>query len=223
MLGPTTLYLAERDHTIELPPAIEESLGVRYHSESNTVLLAGSDVSFYLKARPPSLSLRFNYVKQFHLQVYSWGDNNNHTDKWLPPGSMVTIRTSTFVFPSDVPLGLRPFSVGYRFQGWQGTVESKSSSLSFALEQPTSMTALWVPYNLHIVIKDALILIFTSLTGALLVSRRRKAMSSEKKRRSEKDIETLLRRLETLKASGAIPESVYGKLRSEYEKRRGKD
>ena len=220
MLGPTTLYLAERDHKIEVPSAIEDSPGVRYYSESNTVLLAGSDVSFYLKAR--SLSLRFNYVKQFHLQVYSWGDGN-HTDEWLPPGSMVTVRTSTFVFPSDVPLGLRPFSVAYRFQGWQGTVESKSSTVSFTLNQPTNMTALWVPDYSPIVTTDALILICASLMGVLLVSRRRKAIPAEKKPRSETDTETLLQRLETLKASGAISESVYGKLRSEYEKHRGKD
>ena len=200
--------------------AIEDSPGVRYYSESNAVLLTGSDVSFYLKAR--SLSLKFNYVKQLRLQVYSWGDGN-HTDEWLPPGSMVTVQTSTFVFPSDVPLGLRPFSVAYRFQGWQGTVESNSSTVSFTLNQPTSMTALWVPDYSSIVTTGALILICASLMGVLFVSRRRKAIPAEKKPRSGTDTETLLQRLETLKASGAISESVYGKLRSEYEKRRGKD
>jgi hypothetical protein len=220
MEGTATLYLSERDHTIGVPSAIEDSPGVRYYCERDTILLARSDVSLYLKGKAHSLILGFNFLKQFHLQVYSWGDNNNHTDQWLPPGSIVTIRASTFVFPSNVPLGLFPFTVAYRFQGWQGTIESKSSSLSFALDQPTSMTALWVPDYLPIFTTSALILIFTLFMGALLVSRRRKAMPSE---RSGIDAETLLRRLETLKASGAIPESVYGKLRSEYEKRRGKD
>ncbi|MGA2239483.1 MAG: hypothetical protein ABSG74_09745 [Candidatus Bathyarchaeia archaeon] len=213
-------YLAESGHKIEVASAIEDSPGVRYYCESNTVLLAGSDVSFYLKAS--SLSLRFNYVKQLRLQVYSWGDGN-HTDQWLPPGSMVTVRSSTFVFPSDVPLGLRPFSVAYRFQGWQGTVESKSSTVSFALNQPTSMTALWVQDYSPIITTGALILICASLMGVLLVSRRRKAIPAEKKPRSGTDAETLLQRLETLKASGAISEFTYEKLRSEYERRRGKN
>jgi hypothetical protein len=220
MLGPATLYLTERDHSIGVPSAIEDSPGIRYYSESNTVLLAESEVSFYLKAG--SLSLKFSYVKQLRLQVYSWGDGN-HTDEWLPPGSMVTVRTSTFVFPIGVPLGLRPFSVVYRFQSWQGTVESASPTVSFTLNQPTSMTALWVPDYSLIVTTDALILICVSLVGVLLVTQRRRAVLTEKKSRSDTDTETLLQRLESLKASGAISNSVYEKLRSEYEKRRGSD
>ena len=76
---------------------------------------------------------------------------------------------------------------------------------------------------LAIATTGTLILISASLVGVLIVRRRRKAISAEKELRSGTDAETLLRRLETLKASGAISESVYGNLRSEYEKRRGKD
>jgi len=220
--GSTTMYLRESGHEIRVPWIIEDSPGIRYYCESrsNTVLLTRSDISSYLEVG--SLSLTFDYVKQLRLQVYSWGDGN-HTEKWLPPGTMVTVRTTPFVFPSDVPLGLRPFSVAYRFQGWQGTVESKYPTVSLPLEQPTNMTALWVPDYSPVIITDALILVCTSLTGVLLVSRRRKTMPSERKPVSETAVGTLLQRLETLKASGAISESAYRKLHSEYEKRRGKD
>jgi hypothetical protein len=218
--GSAAMYLREGGHEIRAPWTIEDSPGVRYYCERNTVSLSRSDVSSYLKAG--SLSLTFNYVKQFRLQVYSWGDGN-HTVKWLPPGSTVTVRASPFVVPSDVPLGLRPFSVAYRFQAWKGTIESKSPTVSLQLNQPTNMTAVWVPDYSPVIITDALILICTSLIGVLLASRRRKTMPAEKKPVSGTTLDTLLQRLETLKASGVISESAYERLRSEYEKRRGKD
>ncbi|MGA2239484.1 MAG: hypothetical protein ABSG74_09750 [Candidatus Bathyarchaeia archaeon] len=43
-----------------------------------------------------------------------------------------------------------------------------------------------------------------------------------KQGKSKVDYDTLLQRLETLKASGSIPESAYAKLKSEYEERRRK-
>jgi uncharacterized protein YlbG (UPF0298 family) len=48
-------------------------------------------------------------------------------------------------------------------------------------------------------------------------------MPSERKPVSGTAVDTLLQRLETLKASGAISESAYRKLHSEYEKRKDKD
>jgi hypothetical protein len=57
----------------------------------------------------------------------------------------------------------------------------------------------------------------THMSQPLLVAR-----GLTKQGKSKVDYDTLLQRLETLKASGSIPESAYAKLKSEYEERRRK-
>jgi len=131
-----TVWLSEAvEHEIKVPEAIEVDPGTRYYCEQNKVTLSASHTDIaYLQIR--SLSHTFNYVRQFLLSFDS-GVGGNQTVGWINAGSSVVIKTSEFVAGA---LGIR-----YRFVGWSGTISSVSSTVSFVMNGPVKVTAMWAP------------------------------------------------------------------------------
>jgi hypothetical protein len=207
-----TLWLGEgTEHEIRMPKVIDVDPSTRYYCEENLLSLSSSDVSSYLKTRPHSLLHTFMYVEQFPLRVNSWADDNQ-TLRWFDTGSSVTIETDRFAVPSNISLLFRFLGVRYRFLGWTGTIESDSPTVSLVMNRPINATALWAVDYSQTLVAGAVLVISTGLLALLLIIITKSAV--------QVDYETLLQRLETLRASGAISEHTYTRLRSEYEKRR---
>jgi len=198
-------WLSEGRHEIVVPQIFEGDPGIRYYCEENTVVLTGSQVSDYLHAR--SFSHVFKYVKQFSLNVDPGVAGNRTVGKWIDAGSVVTVRTDALV---QTPLGVR-----YQFSAWKGSIEANSSEVSFVMDKPVNMTAQWTAdYSLPVL--GGVVAAVSAGSLALVAARLAKRTGRKV------DYDTLLQRLETLKASGVISESTYAKLRSEYERGRKK-
>jgi hypothetical protein len=195
-------WLSERDHVIAVPKNFSDNPGTRYYCEENMLILTGSQVSAYLHDYAGSFTHTFSYVKQFLLKVDP-GVAGNQTVKWIDAGSSVVVRTDALV---QTPLGVR-----YHFLAWKGSIDANSSEVSFVMDKPVNMTAQWtVDYTLPIL--GSIVAAISAGSLALVVSRR------TKQTKSKVDYDILLQKLETLKASGSISESVYVRLRTEYEK-----
>jgi len=217
----TMLWLAEKtSHYIRAPQTVQEEPGIRYYCEDNTITLSDSDI---LLAEPFGyFSHTFMYQKQFLLRFNSWADGNQ-TGEWLDFGRSVTVEVSPFAVPENIPLLFRILGIRYRFYGWNGIADSDSPRVTFAVERPMNVTALWTEDYSQSVPRVALAAIFTGLLAlVLVVTRSRLGSTRAKKPPLELKYDTLLERLETLKASGTISESAYMRLRSEYERRRGR-
>ena len=195
-------WLSEGDHVIAVPKNFSDNPGTRYYCEENMLILTGSQVSDYLHHNAGSFTRTFSYVKQFLLKVDP-GVAGNQTVKWIDAGSSVVVRTDALV---QTPLGVR-----YHFLAWKGSIDANSSEVSFVMDKPVNMTAQWtVDYTLPIL--GSIVAAISAGSLALVVSRR------TKQTKSKVDYDILLQKLETLKASGSISESVYVRLRTEYEK-----
>jgi hypothetical protein len=201
-------WLSEGYHVIAVPQIFLDNPGTRYYCEENTLILTGSQVSAYLHNYAFTHTLvgafthTFGYVKQFLLKVDP-GIAGNQTVKWIDASSSVVVRTDALV---QTPLGVR-----YNFLTWKGSIDANSSEVSFVMDKPVNMTAQWTAdYTLPVLGGVVAAVSAGSLT---LVATRR-----TKQTRPKTDYDTLLQRLETLKASGSISDSAYARLRAEYEK-----
>jgi len=195
-------WLNEGNHEIAVPKIFSDNPGTRYYCEENTLALTGSQVSAYLHKYAGGFTHTFSYVKQFLLKVDP-GVAGNQTVKWIDAGSNVTVRTDALV---QTLLGIR-----YHFLAWKGSIDASSSEISFVMDKPVNMTAQWTAdYTLPVL--GGVVAAVSAGSLALVVSRR------TKQTKSKADYDVLLQKLETLKASGSISESVYVRLRTEYEK-----
>jgi len=196
-------WLSERDHVVAVPKNFSDNPGTRYYCEDNMLILTGSQVSAYLHDYAGAFTHTFSYVKQFLLKVDP-GVAGNQTVKWIDAGSSVMVRTDALV---QTPLGVR-----YHFLAWKGSIDANSSELSFVMDKPVNMTAQWTAdYALPVL--GGVVAAVSAGSLALVATRR------TKQTRSKIDYDTLLQRLETLKASGSISDLAYVRLRTEYEKR----
>jgi hypothetical protein len=196
-------WLSERDHVVAVPKNFSDNPGTRYYCEDNMLILTGSQVSAYLHDYAGAFTHTFSYVKQFLLKVDP-GVAGNQTVKWIDAGSSVMVRTDALI---QTPLGVR-----YHFLAWKGSIDANSSELSFVMDKPVNMTAQWTAdYALPVL---GGVVAAVSAGSLVLVATRR-----TKQTRSKIDYDTLLQRLETLKASGSISDLAYVRLRTEYEKR----
>jgi hypothetical protein len=209
-----TAWLSEGTaHDIRVPKAIEVDSFTRYYCEENSVALSASHVEIAsLQIR--SFSHAFNYVKQFLLRFDSWAEGN-HTAEWFDAGSTVTVEVQPFAVPDDVSLLFWAFGFRYRFSGWNGTADRTSPIVSFVLEKPMNITALWSEDYSQILPRVGITAVFMGLIALALL-----ALLVTWKTAPGVDFDLLLQRLETLKASGAISESAYARLKSEYERRK---
>ena len=193
-----TLWLTEEPHTISVPQIIGIEPGVRYYCEKSWISLA--QVSAFLRMK--SYSHTFDYVKQYLLQVDP-GVAGNQTVRWTNAGSSVTVRTDALV---QTLLGVR-----YYFSAWHGSLDADSPEVTFVMDRPVNITAQWTAdYTLPIL--GGIVAAISAGSLALVISRRRKQTELKV------DYDVLLQKLETLKTSGSISESVYVRLRTEYEK-----
>jgi hypothetical protein len=196
-------WFSERDHVVAVPKNFSDNPGTRYYCEENTLILTGSQVSDYLHHLPGAFTHTFSYVKQFLLKVDP-GVAGNQTVKWIDAGSSVVVRTDALV---QTPLGVR-----YHFSAWKGSIDANSSEVFFVMDKPVNMTAQWtVDYTLPVL--GGVVAAVSAGSLALVATRR------TKQTRPKVDYDTLLQRLETLKASGSISDLTYVRLRAEYEKR----
>jgi hypothetical protein len=102
--------------------------------------------------------------------------------------------------------------VRYYFSAWKGSIyDMDFPEASFVMDRPINMTAQWtVDYTLPIL--GSIVAAISAGSLALVATRR------TKQTRPKTDYDTLLQRLETLKASGSISDLAYVRLRAEYEK-----
>jgi hypothetical protein len=196
-------WLSEGNHEIAVPKSFSDNPGTRYYCEENKLVLTGSQISAYLHQRAGSFTHTFSYVKQFLLKVDP-SVAGNQTVKWIDAGSSVTVRTDALV---QTGLGVR-----YYFSAWKGSIyDMNFPEASFVMDRPINMTAQWtVDYTLPIL--GSIVAAISAGSLVLVVSRR------TKQTKSKVDYDILLQKLKTLKASGSISESVYVRLRTEYEK-----
>jgi hypothetical protein len=196
-------WLNEGNHEIAVPKIFSDNPGTRYYCEENTLALTGSQVSAYLHKYAGGFTHTFSYVKQFLLKVDP-GVAGNQTVKWIDAGSNVTIRTDALV---QTLLGIR-----YHFLAWKGSIDANSSEVSFIMDKPVNMTAQWTTdYTLPVL--GGVVAAVSAGSLAIVATRR------TRQTRPKIDYDTLLQRLETLKASGSISDLAYVRLRAEYEKR----
>jgi hypothetical protein len=197
-----TFWLSEGYHVIAVPQIFSDNPGTRYYCEENTLMLTGSQVSVYLHYYRGAFTHTFSYVKQFLLRVDP-GVAGNQTVKWIDAGSSVVVRTDALV---QTLLGVR-----YHFLAWKGSIDANSSEVSFVMDKPVNMTAQWTTdYTLPVL--GGVMAAVSAGSLALIATRR------TKQTRPKIDYNTLLQKLEALRASGSISESVYVRLRTEYEK-----
>jgi len=195
-----TLWLSEGSHTITVPQIIGTEPGVRYYCEENRVHL--SQVSAFLGMK--SYSHAFNYLKQYLLQI-DRGVAGTRTPKWVDAGSNVTIWTDLVVN------GLA--GVKYDFVAWTGSIDTNRASVSFVMEKPMNVTAIYAPNYSQVIFGGVAAVIIVGAIALVFARRSRKD-------RPKADYDLLLQKLETLKASGSISEPAYARLRAEYEKRK---
>jgi hypothetical protein len=196
-------WLSEGDHAIVVPKNFSDNPGTRYYCEENMLILTGSQVSAYLHDYAGAFTHTFSYVEQFLLKADP-GVAGNQMVKWIDAGSSVVVRTDALV---QTPLGVR-----YHFLAWKGSIDANSSEVSFIMDKPVNMAAQWTAdYTLPVL--GGVVAAVSAGSLALVATRR------TKQTRPKIDYDTLLQRLEALKASGSISDLAYVRLRAEYEKR----
>jgi hypothetical protein len=210
------LWLSEGEHLLSVPENVEVTQGARYHCTDDNSRIEVNQFSL----QAGTFSHTFGYVAQFLLRVDT--ADGNQTEMWIDAGSMVVVSADPSGLPPDVPLILRVFQFRGRFlewttDAWLPVVDLKSPTISLAMDQPVNFTA--TRRTEHSTMTVLMGLASAGLLGALSIA----SWSFHKRKLSMKlksapiDRIVLLQRLEALKASGAISEATYSRLRAEYE------
>ncbi len=197
-------------HEISVEDAVYAGPGTRFFCKQSKILVA--------KATAP----KFIFNLQYYLGIDSSHGNVTGTG-WYDYKTIATARVDPVAIPAEGIFGL--LGIRVIFYGWNGT-ESREPEVTVLMDGPKNITAQW---------KDDFILLETwvgaivaSSVGLGEVARHRSRKHSVGTALPEKLLQpeafmAYLGRLESLHKEGTITDSAYAVLKSEYEKRIGRN
>lgn len=217
----------QESHVIEVEQSVDGGNGVRYYCASNIASVSSDS------------TCRFVYVKQYFLKVESvFGSCLG--EGWQNAGENANFSVS----PQSLSMSGLQGSLGFKyvFDRWSGDSSTASTQGTILMDGPKRVTAIWrEDYSLPIIVFSVLAIV-GGYSGFRLAKRRKVAglkqvfkvgppakeeaklkpeqldkEAPEVKMEDKADRERYLKRLDELKAQKKISDSVYERLKKEYQ------